>query len=159
MAFSPTTKALVLLILAAVIGLGVYGDIRHNQQQAILAVLNRVNRASVQVRRLKNGNEVTVRPNSPLFSKQQFITTIERIPTGRCPQEFQMVWLDFTQTLDRSQEPLAGLDAGGEYVASFIPHAGGNSKDALNRLEKLNVPEAWRRVERVALKYGVQLMP
>jgi hypothetical protein len=151
-------KVLIPLLVALLAAIAIWCVVRHGQQQAVMAVLNQANKATVQTRHLANGRTVVVHPNSPLFSKREFVVSLERISTTGCPKTFQFAWLDFTQTFERSQEPFAGLGAVGEYVVSGITPWGTGTKDALQRLDKLNAPEAWRRVQRVALEYDVQLV-
>src|SRR5580658_2887583 len=102
---------LFLLLLAAgsLYCLKVYSDIRHKQQVAILAVFDQANAAATQTRVYPNGRKIVVRSGDKLFSRVNFVRALDRIQTVQCPQEFSMAWLAFVQTLQRGEEPFAGL--------------------------------------------------
>jgi hypothetical protein len=154
---------LAMLIVIA-IGFGVWTNIRHQQQQAIVAVLSQFETVRTEYRNsltttktFPNGRTVTVPARNMLQLSKNYIAKVNRIATGDCPQAFQFAWLDFVQTLQRSEEPFSGLGAVGEYVVSVAQPSSAGAKDALARLDKLNIPEAWRRVQVVAIQYGVQM--
>jgi len=146
----------VLVVLFGVVLL-VAGIIRQKQQKAIMAVINQSNAACVQTRTLPNGDTITRRSGQRGFLMPEYIKAVERIPTVDCPQQFQVAWMNYVQTLQRGDQPFAGLGAVVEYEISVIHPSADASKDALARLDRLNASEAWRRVVMVALHCGVQI--
>jgi hypothetical protein len=149
--------SLLLIVVVGLFGFKIYSDYRHGQQVAILAVFNQANAATTQTRVYPNGRKIIVHSGEKLFSRADFVKALDRISTIQCPQEFSMAWLNFVQTLQRGEEPFAGLGALGEYGVSVVQPSGAGTKDALARLDRLNASEAYRRVVMVALKYGVQI--
>jgi len=92
-----------------------------------------------------------------MFSRAEFAKALNRINITQCPVEFNIAWMNFVQTVQRNQEPFAGLGAMGEYGVSVAKTSAEGTRDALARLDRLNAPEAYRHVVMVALKYGVQI--
>jgi hypothetical protein len=91
------------------------------------------------------------------FQLSEFAKELDHISTAGCPEPFRLAWLDFVQTVERDSSPFSGLGSLGEYTVSVFRGSSSGMKDALARLDRLDAPEAERRLEIVALNYGVQL--
>jgi hypothetical protein len=155
-------KKLILglgFLAVVILGLGfvVWAKVHVHQQQAIIAVLNEANAANTQKIEYSNGQTRIVHPNSPLFSVPVYTKRLRQISTLQCPEPFQMAWLNFIQTLERLERPFAGLGSLIEFTVSTVHPDGSGTSDALARLDKLDLSEARMRIQRVALRYGVQI--
>ncbi len=140
-----------MILLVGGVGLKVWADIIVKRQQAIMSVLEQRNQAVVRAKTMPNGRKGNG------FSPAVYTRGVARISTVDCPEPFSQVWLDYVQTLQRNNAPFAGLGAVTEFGVSAVKPNSDGTKDALARLDKLNTPEAWMRVQRVALRYGVQV--
>ncbi len=133
-------------------------QVRARQSQAIVAVFTQANSAHSEARVMLNGRPALLH-RQPVFSDKKYLLALEGISTSDCPEPFRLAWLNYLQTAERSDTPFSGLGAVGEYALSVVKPSSVGAKDALARLDKINTPEAWMRVETVALEYGVQLLP
>ncbi len=149
--------ALGILLIIGAFSFKVWADTRHVQQLAIMSVFTQAQAALIQIRTFNNGRTLIVHANNKLFSVKEYVTALDRIPTTQCPQAFQTAWLNYVQTCERQQEPFNLLAAGVEGVVGVYKLSPSVTQDALARLDRLNAPEAWRRVIMVALEHGVQI--
>ncbi|HTB79837.1 MAG TPA: hypothetical protein VK717_03010 [Opitutaceae bacterium] len=132
-------------------------EVRHARQLAIIAVLDQASKAKIQTKKLKDGRTLIIHPNNPQFSLKVYTQQLSQIPTVQCPEPFQLAWLNYVQTWERSEAPFAGVGSAIEFTVSTVKPNGDAAKDALARLDKMNPNEAWMRVQVVALRYGVQI--
>jgi len=148
---------LALFLVIVGLGLKIWVDVRRDQQRAIVAVFTQAQQALTQTRRMPNGRIITVHAREKMFSLREYTSSLERISTAKCPESFRFAWLNYTQTLQRAEAPFSGLGSVVEFGVSVVKPSGAGTKDALARLDKLDAPEAWRRLETVALHYGVRV--
>jgi hypothetical protein len=142
-------------IAVLAIGFLIHFAIVCDRQQAIIAVINQAHAANVDARRIinfRNGRSVTN------FVVKIYVSEVQKIPTAQCPENFRLAWLNYIQTLERQHVPFSGLGAVTEFEISAFRGSSSGTKDALARLDKLNVNDAWMNVETAALDNGVQLV-
>ncbi len=154
---------LVILFVVGALGFKVWTDVRAAQQAAIIAVLTQFRETQEQFRSefnqrrtLANGHIVAVPPRNPILLRKRYISDLRQISTAKCPETFRLAWLSYIQTLERSDDPLYALAALTEGTVSVVRLSPEGTKDALARLDRLNAPEALRRLEMIALGFGVQ---
>jgi type II secretory pathway pseudopilin PulG len=150
-----------LAVIALVFGFVVYAPNQRTQQQAIISVFRQCAKAvesAMHVKELGRGERQHSVTN---FSTREYIAGIRKIPTANCPAKFRLAWLNYVQTYQRAFEDgtldFAARDLAfkTEFLLAVKSTSGAVAKDALGRMDKNNVAEAERRVEMVALEYGV----
>jgi type II secretory pathway pseudopilin PulG len=145
-------RKIIIISVAVVV---VFSVMRNYEQQSIITVINQNRQAAInalRITRFNSGRSITN------FQSKVYLANVEKISTAQCPNKFRLAWLNYIQTLQRENAPFAGLGSLTEFEVSALGRSGNGTKDALDRLDKLNENEAWMRVETAALNYGVQLI-
>lgn len=100
----------------------------------------------------KNGKKA-----SGFIERTQYIEGLHQISTDGCPQNFRLAFLDYVQTWERASKPGAGLGSTGEFAIGAVSKSGNAMQDASKKLAAIDTDEARRRLDMVALEYGVEI--
>lgn len=108
--------------------------------------------ANVLAQRAKLRKECVLKySNPPLLDDKRYSAALRKIDTSHCPKDFQLAWLDYVQVWECFADyglPGMALDL------VLLKQLDGSQLERRSRSR--DTKEAWNKVERIALYYGVR---
>jgi hypothetical protein len=84
-----------------------------------------------------------------------YVKLLQKITTEDCPQDFRLAWLEYVQTWERNASPANGLRKLAELGIGLTTGHLAIAADALRPSPGTDTDEAFRKVQKAALEYGI----